>query len=66
MYGAVGSLGGMVFSALAGWTIDNYSWAPLFVAAACMHIVSAVLINIFIPRIELLDMHSDMDSGNHA
>jgi ACS family hexuronate transporter-like MFS transporter len=66
MYGAVGSLGGMVFSAVAGWTIDHYSWAPLFVAAACMHIVSAVLINIFIPRIEMLDMHLDMDSGNHA
>jgi ACS family hexuronate transporter-like MFS transporter len=66
MYGAVGSLGGMVFSAVAGWTIDHYSWAPLFVAAACMHIVSAVLINIFIPRIEMLDMHSDMHSGSHA
>jgi len=54
MYGAVGSFGGMVFSSLAGWTIDNYSWTPLFVAAACMHIVSAALINVFVPRIELL------------
>jgi ACS family hexuronate transporter-like MFS transporter len=54
MYGAVGSFGGMAFSSLAGWTIDNYSWTPLFVAAACMHIVSAVLINLFVPRIELL------------
>ena len=55
MYGAVGSFGGMAFSTIAGWTIDHYSWAPLFVAAACMHIVSAVLINIFVPRIELID-----------
>lgn len=55
LYGAVGSFGGMAFSALAGWTIDNYSWTPLFVAAGLMHIVSAVLINIFVPRIELLD-----------
>jgi ACS family hexuronate transporter-like MFS transporter len=62
MYGAVGSLGGMTFSAIAGWTIDHYSWAPLFVAAACMHIVSAVLINIFVPRIALLDS----PSGSHA
>lgn len=54
MYGAVGSFGGMAFSGIAGWTIDHYSWAPLFVAAACMHIVSAVLINLFVPRIELL------------
>jgi ACS family hexuronate transporter-like MFS transporter len=55
MYGAVGSFGGMAFSSLAGWTIDHYSWTPLFVAAACMHIVSAILINLFVPRIELLD-----------
>ena len=55
MYGAVGSFGGMAFSMIAGWTIDNYSWAPLFVAVACMHIVSAVLINLFIPRIDLID-----------
>jgi hypothetical protein len=51
----VGSLGGMAFSGVAGWTIDNYSWAPLFVAAGCMHVVSAVLINIFLPRIALID-----------
>jgi ACS family hexuronate transporter-like MFS transporter len=55
LYGAVGSFGGMAFSGLAGWTIDNYSWGPLFVAAACMHIVSAILINLTVPRIELLD-----------
>ncbi|TDJ42841.1 MAG: MFS transporter [Gammaproteobacteria bacterium] len=54
MYGAVGSFGGMVFSILAGWTIDHYSWTPLFVAAGCMHIVSAILINVFVPRIEML------------
>jgi ACS family hexuronate transporter-like MFS transporter len=54
MYGAVGSFGGMVFSSLAGWTIDHYSWTPLFVAAGCMHIVSAIVINVFVPRIELL------------
>jgi ACS family hexuronate transporter-like MFS transporter len=55
MYGAVGSFGGMAFSSLAGWTIDHYSWTPLFVAAACMHIVSAILINVFIPRIKRLN-----------
>jgi sugar phosphate permease len=50
----VGSFGGMAFSSLAGWTIDHYSWTPLFVAVACMHLVSAALISIFVPRIELL------------
>jgi ACS family hexuronate transporter-like MFS transporter len=54
IYGAVGSFGGAAFGSLTGWIIDNYSWAPVFIAAACMHIVSAVLINIFVPRIELL------------
>ncbi|MDP6437388.1 MAG: MFS transporter [Gammaproteobacteria bacterium] len=54
MYGAVGSFGGMAFSALAGWTIDHYSWAPLFAAVALMHIVSALLVNLFVPRIRML------------
>jgi ACS family hexuronate transporter-like MFS transporter len=54
LFGAVGSFGGMAFSGLAGWTIDHYSWTPLFVAVALMHIVSAALVNGFIPRIEML------------
>ena len=54
VFGAVGSFGGMLFSVLAGWTIDNYSWEPLFIAVAVMHVLSAMLINLFIPRIELL------------
>lgn len=56
MYGAVGSFGGALFGSLTGWTIENYSWTPVFVAVACMHIVSALLINLFVPRIGLLDM----------
>jgi len=55
LFGAVGSFGGMAFSWVAGWTIDHYSWAPLFAAVASMHIVSALLVNGFIPRIERLD-----------
>lgn len=54
LYGAVGSFGAMAFNALVGWTIDQYSYFPVFVAVAVMHIVSAVLINIFVPRIEML------------
>jgi len=59
LYGAVGSFGGMVFSSLAGWTIEHYSWAPLFVIAACMHLVSALLVNLFVPRIDLLTEPAD-------
>ncbi len=55
MYGAVGSFGGAVFGYITGWTVENVSWTPVFVAAACMHIVSAILVNIFVPRIARLD-----------
>ena len=54
LYGAVGSFGGMAFNTVVGWTIDQYSYLPVFVAVAAMHIVSAVLINILVPRIEML------------
>ncbi len=54
LYGAVGSFGGMAFNALVGWTIDHYSYLPVFFAVAVMHIVSAVLINLLVPRIEML------------
>jgi ACS family hexuronate transporter-like MFS transporter len=54
LYGAVGSFGAMAFNAVVGWTIDQYSYLPVFIAVAVMHIVSAVLINIFVPKIEML------------
>ena len=54
MYGAIGSLGGSAFGYITGILVENYSWTPVFVIAACMHIVSAVLISIFVPKIELL------------
>jgi len=59
MYGAVGSFGGAAFGYITGWTVEHFSWTPVFVAAACMHIVSAVLINIFVPRIALLERPDD-------
>ena len=55
IYGAVGSFGGAAFGYITGVVVENYSWTPIFVAAALMHIVSAVLINIFVPRIGLLE-----------
>ena len=54
LYGAVGSFGGMAFNAMVGWTIDHYSYLAVFATVAVMHIVSAALINAFIPRIELI------------
>ena len=59
LYGAVGSFGGAAFGYITGVVVENVSWTPVFVAAACMHIVSAVLINIFVPRIQLLGQPAD-------
>jgi MFS transporter, ACS family, hexuronate transporter len=56
IYGAIGSFGGAVFGSFTGWTIENYSWTPVFVVVGCMHIVSALLINVFVPRIGQLNM----------
>jgi ACS family hexuronate transporter-like MFS transporter len=52
MFGAAGSIGGMVFAAAIGWIVDSWSYIPVFVCAGLVHIVSALLINVFIPRIE--------------
>ncbi|MBT8442462.1 MAG: MFS transporter [Gammaproteobacteria bacterium] len=55
MFGAVGSFGGMLFVALAGWVSENYSYEPIFAAVAVMHIVSAAIVMVMIPNISLLN-----------
>ncbi|MEC9375764.1 MAG: MFS transporter [Pseudomonadota bacterium] len=55
LYGAVGSFGGATFGYIAGWTIENYSWTPVFIMAAFMHLLSALVINLFIPEIKQLN-----------
>ena len=37
---------------MIGWTIDNYSYEPVFVAVALMHILSALCIMALARRIE--------------
>ena len=59
MFGAAGSIGGMFFAVAIGWIVDNWSYAPVFVGARLMHIVSALIINLFIPRIEPVVASSD-------
>ncbi len=59
IYGAVGSLGGAVFGSVAGFTVENLSWTPVFVAAGTVHIISAVLVNLYVPRIGLLTGQRD-------
>ncbi|MFW2405900.1 MAG: MFS transporter [Gammaproteobacteria bacterium] len=55
IFGAVGSFGGMLFVALAGWVSENYSYEPIFAAVAVMHIVSAAIVMVMIPNIHILN-----------
>jgi ACS family hexuronate transporter-like MFS transporter len=55
VFGAVGSLGGSVLGLVAGWTIEASGYEPVFVMIAFLHIVSALLLTIFVPKIRQLE-----------
>lgn len=55
LFGAVGSLGGMAFVALAGWTSEHLAYAPVFWAVGVTQLLSALFISWLIPRIQRLD-----------
>ena len=50
--GAAGSLAAAFSQPVIGWTIDKYSYEPVFVAVALMHIVSAACVMLLVRRIE--------------
>jgi ACS family hexuronate transporter-like MFS transporter len=50
--GAAGSLAAALSQPVIGWTIDRYSYEPVFLAVASMHIVSALCIMLLVRRIE--------------
>jgi len=54
LFGAVGSLGGVIFVAATGWVTAHYSYTPIFAAVGAMHIVSALIITFMIPDIKQL------------
>ena len=54
LFGAVGSFGGMLFVAAAGWVSENFSYEPIFAAVGIMHIVSAIIVMLMIPSINLI------------
>lgn len=54
IFGAAGSLGGALFQSQVGILIDSFSYQPVFLAVGSMHIVSALAVTIFIPRITRL------------
>lgn len=50
--GAAGSLAAAFSQPVIGWTIDRYSYEPVFVAVALMHVVSAACVMLLVRRIE--------------
>jgi ACS family hexuronate transporter-like MFS transporter len=50
--GAAGSLAAALSQPVIGWTIDRYSYEPVFVAVASMHIVSALCVMLLVRKIE--------------
>lgn len=58
--GAAGSAAAAFSQPVIGWTIDNFSYEPVFIAVSLMHIVSAAMISIFIRRIEPVQPHQQL------
>lgn len=50
--GSAGSFGAMLFTPLIGWLVDTISYSPVFVIVSFLHIISAVLVMVFIPKIK--------------
>jgi len=55
VFGAAGSLGGSLFGLIAGRMIETSGYTGVFVAIAFLHLVSALILQIFVPRIRLLE-----------
>lgn len=52
--GSAGSFGAMLFTPLIGWLVDTISYSPVFVIVAFLHIISAILVIVFIPKIKYI------------
>jgi len=53
--GAAGSLAAAFAQPFIGWLVDHYSYTPVFGIVSAMHIVSALMVTVFIPRIAPLE-----------
>ena len=54
--GSAGSFGAMLFTPVIGWFIDNVSYSPVFVIVSFLHLVSVLIIVMFIPKIRNLQL----------
>lgn len=55
VFGAVGSLGGSVLGILAGLMIETSGYTNVFIMIAFLHLVSAALLQLFVPQIKALE-----------
>jgi len=55
VFGAVGSLGGSVLGIIAGNMIETSGYTNVFVMIAFLHLVSAALLQLFVPQIRPLE-----------
>lgn len=49
--GAAGSFGGSLFAPLVGFLVTRYSYAPVFWIVSGMHILSCLIVMLFLPKI---------------
>ncbi len=49
--GAAGSYGGSLFAPLVGYLVANYSYAPVFWIVSIMHLLSCIIVMLFLPNI---------------
>ena len=52
VYGAAGSLGGMLTTQAVGWAADLSGYTPVFVAMAGLPLLSALAISVFVPNLD--------------
>lgn len=55
IFGAVGSLGGSLLGILAGYMIQSSGYDNVFYMIAFLHLLSALLLQVFVPRIRPLE-----------
>ena len=54
VFGAVGSLGGSLLGLLAGYLIQETGYESVFLMIASLHLISALLLQVFVPKIDLV------------
>ena len=54
VFGAVGSLGGSILGLLAGYLIQEAGYESVFLMIASLHLISALLLQVFVPKIDVV------------